>query len=333
MNGLAQGEKASAGVADGARRIGLGLAALGRPAYITSSRTDDLGPSRSVSEMADNASTLLDVAYGAGVRHVDCARSYGRAERSLGGWLSAHPDTTDLTVASKWGYRYVGGWRMDAPVHEVKDHSLTAFETQLAETRAELGSRLDIYQIHSLTPDSPALHDPALHRRLAALRDEGVEIGFSTSGPRQADVIRSATALRVDGAPLFSVVQSTWNLLEPSAGPALAEAAAAGLRVVVKEAVANGRLTTGEDDPAPAVREAARLAAEQDVSLDQVALAAVLAQRWVSVVLSGAVTKAQLLSNLAAARVEPPVDRLEAVLARRETPDLYWHRRSERSWA
>ena len=33
----------------------------------------------------------------------------------------------------------------------------------------------------------------------------------------------------------------TWNLLEPSVGPAAAEAAAAGWAVLVKEAVANGR--------------------------------------------------------------------------------------------
>ncbi|MEV6495282.1 hypothetical protein AB0M20_42700, partial [Actinoplanes sp. NPDC051633] len=78
-----------------------------------------------------------------------------------------------------------------------------------------------------------------LHERLAAL---GVVIGVSTSGPAQAEAIRAALRVRVDGKPLFRSVQATWNLMEPSAGPALAEAHDAGCMVIVKEALANGRL-------------------------------------------------------------------------------------------
>ena len=319
--------------------VGLGLAAVGRPAYITPGRDADLGASRTVEELETDARALLDAAYAAGVRHVDVARSYGLAERFLGGWLRSRPevdrvDRVDrVTVASKWGYTYVGGWRLDADVHEVKDHGLAAFERQLAETRDELGERLDVYQVHSITPDSPALVDEALHERLGALRDSGVVVGFSTSGARQADVVRAATALEVGGSPLFGVVQSTWNLLEPSVGPALAEAAAAGVRVVVKEAVANGRLTGAEADPSPGARAAARLADDLRVPLDQVAIAAVLAQPWVSVVLSGAVTPTQLRSNLAASTLDLAPDHLEALLAQAEEPEAYWRNRSRRAWA
>ncbi len=55
--------------------------------------------------------------------------------------------------------------------------------------------------------------------------------------------IRAALNVRVDGLRLFDVVQSTWNVLEPSVGPALSDAHEAGLGVIVKEAVANWRLT------------------------------------------------------------------------------------------
>jgi hypothetical protein len=48
----------------------------------------------------------------------------------------------------------------------------------------------------------------------------------------------------------------TWNFLEPSVGPAAAEAAAAGWAVQVKEALANGRLTPAGGPPEP-VRELA----------------------------------------------------------------------------
>jgi aryl-alcohol dehydrogenase-like predicted oxidoreductase len=313
--------------------VGLGLAAVGRPAYITPGREHDLGATRSVEELGADAHVLLDAAYAAGVRHVDAARSYGLAERFLGEWLRARPEVDDVTIASKWGYTYVGGWRTDAEVHEVKDHGLAAFERQLAETRGELGERLDVYQVHSLTPDSPALRDHALHEALATLRDAGVVVGFSTSGARQGDVVREALALEVGGAPLFGVVQSTWNLLEPSAGPALAEAAAAGLRVVVKEAVANGRLTGAEQDHALAARGAGRLAAELGIGLDQVAVAAALAQPWASVVLSGAVTTEQLRSNVDAAEVDLPPEAVDALLAAPEQPEAYWRTRSARAWS
>lgn len=68
-------------------RIGLGLAALGRPAYITGHRAHDL-PDRSVSGMRARTRTMLDAAYAAGIRYADAARSYGLAEEFLAGWLT-----------------------------------------------------------------------------------------------------------------------------------------------------------------------------------------------------------------------------------------------------
>src|SRR5215813_12662787 len=130
-------------------RIGLGLAALGRPAYITTGRADDL-PDRSVAGLRTRTFAMLDAAYAAGVRYVDAARSYGRAEEFMAGWLAGRGHA-DVIVGSKWGYRYTGGWRLDAPEQEVKEHSLAMFTTQLAQSRALLGDRLTLYQVHSLT--------------------------------------------------------------------------------------------------------------------------------------------------------------------------------------
>ena len=312
-----------------AERLGLGLAALGRPAYITAGREGDLGADRSVEAMRDRAATVLDAAWDAGVRYVDTARSYGRAEEFLAHWLERRPDVAadpSLVVASKWGYRYVGGWRMDAAVHEVKDHSPAAFERQLAESRSLLHDHLAVYQVHSVTPDSPVLDDTELLRALAAQRDRGLRIGLSTSGPRQADVVRTALDSAVDGEPLFTVVQSTWNLVEPSAGPALAEAADAGWSVVVKEALANGRLALGGDARAESV------AAEVGVPLDQLALATALAQPWATRVLSGAVTAEQVLRGVGAVALELDEGVLAALSDLRQDPTTYWHERSTRAW-
>ncbi|HTF07688.1 MAG TPA: aldo/keto reductase, partial [Asanoa sp.] len=206
-------------------RMGLGLAALGRPGYINLGRDRDLPAERTVDAMRRRTHEVLDAAYAAGMRYFDAARSYGRAEEFLASWLD---DRRDVVVGSKWGYTYVAGWRVDAKVHETKDHSVVTFDRQIAESRALFDDRLDLYQIHSATPDSSALTDPVLHRHLADLAARGVTIGLSTSGPRQADAIRTALAVEVDGAPLFSAVQATWNPLDPSAGPALEEAHAAG---------------------------------------------------------------------------------------------------------
>jgi aryl-alcohol dehydrogenase-like predicted oxidoreductase len=308
----------------GAPRIGLGLAAVGRPGYINLGRAHDLPGARTVDALRARVDELLDAAHAAGVRYFDVARSYGRAEEFLAGWLGTHPVRRDVVVGSKWGYTYVGEWRLDAPVHEVKDHSVATFERQIGETRALLGDRLDIYHIHSLTPESPALTDAALHHRLAALAAQGVSVGFSTSGPSQAAVIRAALDIVVDGMPLFRSVQATWNVLEPSAGPALAEAHDAGCLVIVKEAMANGRLATA-DGPLAAI------AAELGSTPDAVALASALRQPWARIVLSGAATTDQLAANLAAESLSASLDERVSTMA--EKPDAYWQTRAALPWA
>ena len=304
-------------------RIGLGLAALGRPGYITVGHASDLAGHTDLRSMEANAHVVLDAAYDAGVRYFDAARSYGKAEAFLGSWLKARGlSRADVTVGSKWGYTYTADWRVDADVHEVKDLSVGTLRRQLSETRVLLGDNLCLYQIHSATLESGVLDDPAVRDELARLRAGGLVIGFTVTGPRQRETIERA--LEVGG---FDAVQATWNLLERSAGPALAAAAAAGVGVIVKEAVANGRLTTRGH--VPAVDDAAR---ELGVTPDALAIAAVLAQPWVDVVLSGASTPAMLASNLASLGVivgEPLLERLGAVT---EDPESYWGTRAALPW-
>src|SRR5690606_15864889 len=156
---------------------------------------------------------VLDTARAGGITYFDAARSYGRAEELLGGWLAARGIAPDaVVVASKWGYTYTAGRRARAGRPGAKDHSQATLRGRLPESRALLGPRLNIYQVHSATLDSGILDDDAVLDALARLRGEGLVVGLTVSGPAQAATIRRALAVERDGAPLFDVVQATWNV-------------------------------------------------------------------------------------------------------------------------
>mgnify|MGYP001821042116 CR=1 FL=1 len=306
--------------------IGLGMAAIGRPGYINLGHGDDLTGSTSPEGLEGHAGTVMDAALAAGVTYFDAARSYGKAEEFVSRWLESRGvRPSDVVIGSKWGYVYTADWQIDADVHEVKIHTRENLDRQHAESTALLGGYLRLYQIHSATIDSGVLDDPEVIERLGELRDTGLIVGFSTSGPAQADTIRRALGVEVGGRPVFGAVQSTWNLLEPSAGPALAEAADAGLGVIVKEAVANGRLTSRNTELARRIGTIST-----DWPLDAIAMAACLSQPWSSVVLSGAATDTQLASNVQALMV--PSDVVEAIPRLAENPDDYWGTRSGLAW-
>jgi aryl-alcohol dehydrogenase-like predicted oxidoreductase len=159
-------------------------------------------------------------------------------------------------------------------------------------------------------------------------------IGFSVSGANQATTIRRALELHSDGKLLFNCVQATWNVLETSAGPALQEAHAAGLGVIIKEVLANGRLTRRSTFPkdvrnrALLERKAMRLGA----SVESMVLRAVLEQPWVDIALTGAATVEQVQASLQAVEI-PWYNGLDAELAvLSETPKVYWETRKTLAW-
>jgi aryl-alcohol dehydrogenase-like predicted oxidoreductase len=299
-------------------RIGLGLAALGRPGYLNVGHGSELGDDRSVGALRARTFAVLDYAYAAGIRDFDVARSYGRGEEFLGEWLRAH-NPSGVRVSSKWGYVYTAGWEVAHDPPEVKHHDLSTFQRQLAETRENLGEWLTLYQIHSATPDSGVLSNDEV---LRAMQETDLPLGISVSGVAQAETIDLALTLG-----LFDAVQATWNLLERSAEPALEAAAGAGLTVYVTEALANGRLAGREASPA-----LAEAAAAHGTTPDALALAAVLARPWAGVVLSGAATVATLESNLRATHVTWTPELDERLAELREDADAYWERRSALPW-
>jgi aryl-alcohol dehydrogenase-like predicted oxidoreductase len=323
-------------------RLGLGLAAIGRPAYLTLGHAGDFPEGRSVEAMEAHAHGLFDRAFDAGIRYFDAARSYGRAEEFLHSWIERRKfGPEEVVVGSKWGYRYTGDWQLDGRVQEVKEHSATMLRSQIAESDAILGPFLQLYQIHSAAPETGVLENAEVLAELRRLRERGLFLGVTATGPRQLETLRRAIELRFDGAPLFSAVQATWNLLERSAEPGLREAHQAGLAVIVKEALANGRLTAKGAEQADAVpphssstkKSPLRAVAERlRSSGDAVALAFVLKEPWSDVVLLGAATGAQLDSNLRSQELRLSPEDVQALDALVEPAQDYWSQRSRLPW-
>lgn len=311
-------------------RLGLGLAALGRPGYVNLGHGDDVRGSTDVVGLERRTHAVLDAALDVGIGYLDVARSYGRAEAFLSSWLAARDIGPEVvTVGTKWGYTYTADWRVDADVHEVKDHSLATLRRQWAETRALLGGRVDLLQVHSATVESGILEADDALDALAALRASGDvrAVGLTLSGAGQATTLQRAMVIERDGHRLFDAVQATWNALEPSLGPLLREAHAAGMGIIVKEALANGRLVRGPEAAAVA-SEARRLG----TSPDALALGHALAQPWADVVLSGAATVEQLRSNVDALRVVLDEAAVAALGALAQPVDAYWRQRRALAW-
>lgn len=315
--------------------LGIGLAALGRPGYINLGHAQDLGENYDVQAMQSHAFSVLDEAWRQGVRYFDAARSYGRAEQFLGNWLRAREVRPDsVAVGSKWGYTYTAGWQVEAEKHEIKEHSLAVLRRQWQETQANLGEYLGLYQIHSATLESGVLENQEVLDELRRLKGMGTAIGLTLSGANQAQVLLKALEVRANGSLLFDSVQATWNLLERSVEPALIKAHAAGMGVIVKEALANGRLTARNQEPefAPKRKILEAEAQRLGTTIDALALAAVLQRDWSGIVLSGAATVEHMRSNAAALQVQLDQRAEERLLAVVEPAELYWGERSDLAW-
>jgi aryl-alcohol dehydrogenase-like predicted oxidoreductase len=319
-------------------KLGLGLAALGRPGYINLGHAEDLGANYNIEAMRQHAHRVLDVAWELGIRYFDAARSYGRAEEFLANWIEEQNiPSAEIQVGSKWGYTYTADWQVQTPdgvAHEVKSHELQVLQRQYEESNQLIGDQLGLYQIHSATIDSGVLENATVLGCLNEMRESGMPIGLTVSGEGQSQTIDKALEIRFDGQLLFSSVQATWNLLEKSATEALKRAHAAGLSVIIKEALANGRLTTrnnaAEFQDNRSVLEA--LAKEYDSTVDAISIAAVLNQDWVTTVLSGAASAEHLRSNVKAINVAWD-QRIENRLAELvQSPQDYWNQRSNLAW-
>jgi aryl-alcohol dehydrogenase-like predicted oxidoreductase len=319
-------------------KFGFGLAAIGRPGYINLGHAEDLNNNYSIPSMRAHAHQLLDVAWENGIRYFDAARSYGRAEEFLSSWLRKREiDPNEIRVGSKWGYTYTAAWQVQTPEgvqHEVKRHELDVLKKQFQASWNNLSPYLDLYQIHSATIESGVLENEEVMNCLNGLRESGTEIGLSVSGVNQAATIEKALTVKFENELLFSSVQATWNLLEQSATSALQAAHQAGLNVIVKESLANGRLTLRNNVKHFAARKQLleETAKELNSSIDALSIAAALNQPWATTVLCGAANETHLRSNLKACDIEWSDSLSSQLDGLTQNPQEYWAERSKMDW-
>ncbi|MBT2161781.1 aldo/keto reductase [Zobellia barbeyronii] len=312
-------------------QIGLGMAALGRPEYINI----DAG-NRDKSEVAFRANALkvLDEAYEKGVRYFDTAPSYGKGEEFLKAWHNSRKHT-DVVLGTKWGYTYVANWELgyDGP-HEVKEHSLEKL-TEQWQVSKELLPSLEYYQIHSATFESGVLQNkPVLEKLLDIKRTTGLKIGMSTSGPNQKEVIENALQIRIDGEVVFDSFQVTFNMLEQAVLPVLRDIKLQGKKLIVKEAMANGRVFKNEKYPQYQSLYATlqTLAKRYEVGVDAIALRYVMDAIQPDYVLSGAADINQLEQNLKANSFTLNEEELAELTKAKVNSKVYWEERSQLSW-
>jgi len=311
--------------------ISLGTAAIGRPQYINI-RQESKAPF-SLSAFKERGIEMLDYAYEAGIRYYDTAPGYGLAEQLLIDWVKEKNDDS-ITVATKWGYTYVANFEPNAEVHEIKEHSLNKLNEQW-ETSKKLLPYLKYYQIHSATFKSGVLKNEAVLERLFELKQKhNITIGLTTTGTNQTEVLQKGMAVRFNGEWLFEIFQCTYNILDQSIHELGLQLISEGKRLVIKEALANGRLFPNSAYPnyQDLYKKLKALSKRYEVGVDAIALQFCTAKLIGATVLSGANKPGYLSQNLKAMDFQLIPQEIEELSQFKIAPQQYWEERKHLSW-
>jgi aryl-alcohol dehydrogenase-like predicted oxidoreductase len=218
-----------------------------------------------------------------GVNFIDTADSYGPfvAEQLIKKAL--HPYADGLVIATKAGFTRggPGQWAAVGRPEYLRQQA----ELSLRNLGLE---RIALFQLHSVDPAVPLADQVG---ELKSLRDEG-KIGHIGLCNVTVDQLRAAQEI----APVVSV-QNLFNLANRSAEPLLDYAAGQDIAFIPWFPLATGALA-GPGSPL------AQLAAEQDATPSQLALAWLLRRSPVMVPIPGTSTISHLEDNIAGAAIE-----------------------------
>ena len=311
--------------------IGLGTAALGRPQYINV-RTENCDNSN-LAEFRKQSFIVLEEAYNLGIRYFDTAPGYGLAEELLLEWLQTKDDKT-IEVATKWGYTYTANFDVNATVHEVKEHSLAKLKEQWAFSK-QLLPYLKVYQIHSATLETSVLENTEVLEYLGYLKKEfNLKIGLTTTGTNQVEVIKKALNVLVDGETVFDVFQVTYNFLDQSLQEVLDKLISKNKSIVIKEALANGRVFNNKNYPhyKNMYDILEQISNNHNVGVDDISLKYCEQTITNAIVLSGASNTNQLKENLKLNDFLLSDDEIETLNSFKISTDAYWTERKKLAW-
>jgi aryl-alcohol dehydrogenase-like predicted oxidoreductase len=313
-------------------KIGLGLAALGRPDYINIRSKHDID--KSIEAFKINALEVLDESYKLGITDFDVAPSYGLGEQFLRDWNDSR-HYKDVHISTKFGYTYVANWELGfSGKHEIKEHSIAKLNEQWDVSKALLPN-LKIYQIHSATLDSGVLTNSNVLARLHELKQQHqLKIGISSSGATQVKIIEEAQKIVFDGTDLFDSYQVTFNIFEQSCFTILKRLLAYDKTIIIKEALANGRVFRNHQFPeyVQAYSYLEKLAKKYSVGIDAVALRFVIDVLEPTLILSGGAHTTQIKENLKALNFELDANEITKLESFKVSSQLYWQERSNLEW-
>lgn len=312
-------------------KIGLGTAAIGRPQYINIKQEKAKTFDKII--FIEKGRQVLESAYQQGIRYFDTAPGYGLAEQLLLDWVKEKKDLT-IEVASKWGYAYVANFDPNASVHEVKDHSIGQLNHQWERTKGLL-PYLTTLQIHSATFDTGVLENKEVLEKLALLKSEyNILIGLTTTGHNQVDIIKYALDIEIDGKQLFDAFQVTYNILDQNLSGITDLLKRLNKRVIVKEALANGRIFQNElyAHYGSLYKSLDQMAIKYDVGVDAVALRFCTQSINPYNVLSGASLPLQISDNLKSLSFELEEEDLMKLKSFSIATKDYWTERKKMSW-
>ena len=313
-------------------KIGLGLAALGRPDYINI--RPEYNVDKSVNAFKANAFNVLDTSYRHGIRDFDVAPSYGLGEQFLLEWHTSRQHK-DVNLSTKFGYTYVANWEIGfSGKHEIKEHSLNKLNEQWETSKAFLPN-LKIYQIHSATLESGVLQNNDVLSRLYELKKKHhLKIGITSSGTEQVKIIEEAQKVNFDGEDLFDSYQVTFNIFEQSCFGILKQLLAQGKTIIIKEALANGRVFRNNNFPEyqSVYNVLEQLSDQYEVGIDAIAIRFIIDALEPSIILSGGSNAIQIKQNLKALDFKLDHKDILKLKSFAVSPQSYWEERSNLAW-
>lgn len=312
-------------------QLGLGTAAIGRPSYINiKSEESEI---TSLEAFKAKGLKILSRAYELGIRHFDTAPGYGMAEELILSWIS-EKKYADVEISTKWGYTYVANFDPQASVHEVKDHSISKLIEQWGFSQA-LMPYLKLYQIHSATLQTGVLTNEKVLNQLAEIKAlHNIEIGISCSGDNQVEVIKKALDVEIESVALFDSFQVTFNIFEQSLLDVEHLLETAGKKIIIKEALANGRVFPNNrfSDYKPAYDKLVKLSGKYDVGIDAIALNFCLESLNSAKVLSGASEILHLEENYKAVALNLESEDIADLGSFGVDAGHYWNERKKLTW-